>query len=35
MLTALMGVVATLRRTRVRQAEQDLWAEATKPVDLR
>ncbi len=33
-MTALVGVTA-LRRTRSRRAEQDLWAEATKPIDLR
>jgi len=35
MLTALVGALTALRRTRARRAEQDLWAEATKPVDLR
>jgi hypothetical protein len=35
MVTVLMGAMTALRRTRTRRAEQDLWAEATKPVDLR
>jgi len=34
-MTALVGSVTALRRTRSRRAEQDLWAEATKPIDLR
>jgi len=35
LVTALFAVMATVRRSRLRQAEQDLWAEATKPLDLR
>ncbi len=27
--------LATLRRARAHRAEQDLWAEATAPTDLR
>ncbi len=34
-VTVLTGLLTVLRRTRARQAEQDLWAEATKPLDLR
>jgi hypothetical protein len=34
-VTAVVGGVTALRRTRSRRAEQDLWAEATKPMDLR
>ncbi|MGI8683401.1 MAG: DLW-39 family protein [Mycobacteriales bacterium] len=35
MMAAIAGGLLALRRTRARRAEQDLWAEAIKPVDLR
>ncbi len=34
-LSAAVGALATLRRARAHRAEQDLWAEATAPTDLR
>ncbi|MDP9432110.1 MAG: DLW-39 family protein [Actinomycetota bacterium] len=35
LLTAVAGVAALVQRRQAARAEQDLWAEATRPPDLR